>query len=81
MVEYQITTQSHHHPILLIFHLITTMRCCDKGAHMQERLTANRSDLTLQGGHNQHGTQKPCRTTRTYPSPPRLELQNHPIFI
>ena len=29
------------------------------------RDTANRSDLTLQGGPNQHGTQKPCRTPRT----------------
>src|SRR6185312_16984025 len=36
---------------------------------------ANRSDLTLQGGPNQHGTQKPRRTPRTNISPPRLELQ------
>ena len=35
----------------------------------------NRSDLTLQGGPNQHGTQKPRRTPRTDLSPPRLELQ------
>ena len=51
------------------------MRCCDQGAHIRERLTANRSDLTLQGGPNQHGTQKPHRTPRTNLSPPRLELQ------
>ena len=36
---------------------------------------ANRSDLTLQGGPNQHGMQKPRRTPRTNLSPPRLELQ------
>ena len=35
----------------------------------------NRSDLTLQGGPNQHGTQKPRRTPRTNLSPLRLELQ------
>ena len=35
----------------------------------------NRSNLTLQGGPNQHGTQKPRRTSRTNLSPPRLELQ------
>jgi len=51
------------------------MRCCDQGAHIRERLTANRSDLTLQGGPNQHGTQKPRRTPRTNLSPPPLELQ------
>ena len=39
------------------------------------RDTANRSDLTLQGGPNQHGTQKPRRTPRTNLSPLRLELQ------
>ena len=39
------------------------------------RETANRFDLTLQGGPNQHGTQKPRRTPRTNISPPRLELQ------
>ena len=38
------------------------MRCCDQGAHIRERLTANRSDLTLQGGPNQHGTYLPRRT-------------------
>ena len=47
----------------------------DQGAHVRERLTANRFDLTLQGGPNQHGTYKPRRTTRTNHSPPRLELQ------
>ena len=36
---------------------------------------ANRFDLTLQGGPNQHGTPKPRRTPRTDLSPPRLELQ------
>ena len=52
----------------------TTMRRSDQGAHIRERLTANRFDLTLQGGPNQHGTHKPRRTTRTnqpFPSPPR----------
>ena len=57
------------------------MRRSDQGAHVRERLTANRFDLTLQGGSNQHGTQKPRRTTRTYPSPPRLELQDRPTII
>ena len=57
------------------------MRCCDRGAHIRERLTANRSSLTLQGGPNQHGTQKPRRTSRTNISPPRLELQNSCIPI
>ena len=51
------------------------MRCCDQGAHIRERLTANRFDLILQGGPNQHGMQKPRRTPRANPSPPRLELQ------
>src|SRR6185437_15151904 len=51
------------------------MRCCDQGAHIRERLTANRSDLTLQGEPSQHGTSMPRRTTRTNHSPPRLELQ------
>ena len=51
------------------------MRCCDQGAHIRERLAANRSDLTLQGEPNQHGTQRPRRTPRTNLSPPRLELQ------
>ena len=36
---------------------------------------ANRSDLTLQGGPNQHGTYLPRRTIHTNHSPPRLELQ------
>ena len=51
------------------------MRCCDQGAHIRERLTANRSDLTLQGGPNQHGTYLPRRTIHANHSPPRLELQ------
>ena len=40
-----------------MFHIIL-LRCdaVDQGAHIRERLTANRSDLTLQGGPNQHGT-------------------------
>jgi hypothetical protein len=36
---------------------------------------ANRSDLILQGGPNQHGTYEPRRTTRANHSPPGLELQ------
>ena len=35
------------------------MRCCDQGAHIREQLMANRSDLTLQGEPNQHGTSFP----------------------
>ena len=57
------------------------MRHTDQGAHVRERLTANRFDLTLQGEPNQHSTQKPRRTTRTNPSPPRLELQDRPTII
>ena len=59
----------------------TTMRRSDQGAHIRERLTVNRSDLTLQGGPNQHGTRMPRQITSTNPSPPRLELQNHPTYI
>ena len=59
-----------------MFHSIL-LQCdaVDHGAHVRERLTANRFDLTLHGGPNQHGTQKPRRTPRTNLSPPRLELQ------
>ena len=57
------------------------MRRSDQGAHIRERLTANRFDLTLQGGPNQHGTQNPRRTPRTDLSPPRLELQDRPTII
>jgi len=57
------------------------MRRSDQGAHVRERLTANRFDLTLQGGPNQHGTQKPRRTPRTDLSPPRLEQQDRPTII
>ena len=59
-----------------MFHIIL-LRCdaVDQGAHIRECLTANRSDLTLQGGPNQHSTQKPRRTMRANHSPPRLELQ------
>ena len=51
------------------------MRRSDQGAHIRERMTANRSDLTLQGGPNQHGTFLPRRTIHANHSPPRLELQ------
>ena len=51
------------------------MRCCDQGAPIRERLTANRSVIILQGEPNQHGTCMPRRTTHTKHSPPRLELQ------
>ena len=76
MVEQHTIIQCNHHHkcIIQIPYCISTMRCCDQGAHIRERLTAKRSDLTLQGGPNQHGTQKPRRTPRANPSPPRLEL-------
>ena len=64
-----------HHICIIIILSWTTMWLGDQGAHIRERLTANRFDLTLQGGPNQHGTQKPRRTPRTELSPPRLELQ------
>ena len=51
------------------------MRLGDQGAHIRERLTANRSDLTLQGGPNQHGTHLPRRTIRANHSPPYLKLE------
>jgi len=51
------------------------MRRSDQGAHLQERLTANRFDLTLQGGPNQHGTHMSRWTIRTNHSHPHLELQ------
>jgi hypothetical protein len=51
------------------------MRCYNQGAHIRERLMANRSVLTLQGEPNQHGMRMPRWTTRTNHSPPRLELQ------
>ena len=50
------------------------MRFRDQGAHVRERLTANQSDLTLQGEPNKNGMQKPRRTPRTNISPPCLEL-------
>ena len=59
----------------------TTLRRSDQGAHIRERLTANRFDLTLQGGPNQHGTYLPRRTIHANHSPPRLELQNRPTCI
>src|SRR6185503_17288933 len=57
------------------------MRRSDQDAHIRERLTANRFDLTLQGGPNQHGMLKPRRTPHTDLSPPRLELQDRPTII
>ena len=57
------------------------MQCYDQGAHNRERLTANQSDLTLQGGPNQHGTHLLRRTIHANHSPPRLELQNRPTYI
>ena len=65
-----------------MFHIIL-LRCdaVDRGAHIRERLTANRSNLTLQGGPNQHGTQRTRRTSHTNLSPPRLELQDCPTII
>ena len=54
------------------------MRHSDQGAHIRERQMANRFDLTLQGGPNQHGTHLPRRTIRANHSPPRLELQDRP---
>src|SRR6185436_18845892 len=45
------------------------------------RRTADRSDLTLQGGPNQHGTYLPRRTIQTNHSPLRLELQDRPTII
>ena len=49
-----------------MFHSIL-LQCdaLDHGAHVRERLTENRFDLTLQGGPNQHGTHRSRRTTRT----------------
>ena len=81
MVKHIITLQV----IITIYHsyFVSFLRCdaVNRGAHVRERLTANRFDLTLQGGPNQHGTRMPRRTTRTNPSPSRLELQNHPTYI
>jgi len=53
----------------------------DQCAHVRERLTENRSNLTLQGRPNQHGTYLPRRTIRANHSPPRLELQDRPTII
>ena len=57
------------------------MRLGDQGAHIREQLSANRFDLTLQGGPNQHGTYLPRRTIQTNHFPPRLELQDRPTII
>ena len=54
--------------------LDTTQWRSDQGAHVRERLMADRFDLTLQGGPNQHVTRKSRRTPRTDLSPPRLKL-------
>ena len=54
------------------FYHETTMQQRDQGPHNRE---TRRIDLTLQSGPNQHGTQKPRRTSRTNLSPPRIELQ------
>ena len=56
------------------------MRCSDQDAHIWERLTANRFDLTLQGGPNQHGTQKPRWTPRTNFSPSLSRTTEPPHF-
>ena len=65
-----------------MFHIIL-LRCdaVDQGARVQERLAANRFDLTLQGGPNQHGTHRSRQTRRTNHSPPRLELQDRPTSV
>ena len=65
-----------------MFHIIL-LRCdaVDQGVHVRERLTANRFDLTFQGGSNQHDTHKPRQTTRTNLSPSHLELQDRPTII
>ena len=65
-----------------MFHIIL-LRCdaVDQGVHVRERLSANRFDLTFQGGSNQHDTHKPRQTTRTNISPPRLQLQDRPTII
>ena len=55
------------------------MRCCDQGAHNRERLTANRSDLTLQGRPNQHGTYLPHRTIQTNHSPKLCATHPRPV--
>ena len=57
------------------------MRRSDQGAHVRERLTVNRFDLTLQGGPNQHGTHLPRRTIRANHFPLRLELQDRPTSV
>ena len=65
-----------------MFHIIL-LRCdaVDQGAHIREQLTANRSDLTLQGGPNQYDAHLPRWTIHANHSPPRLELQNRPTYI
>ena len=70
---------SNHH---LKFH-IALLRCgaVIKVLISEMRRTADRSDLTLQGGPNQHGTYLPRRTIHANHSPPRLELQNRPTCI
>src|SRR6185437_12223001 len=66
--------------MFLIFYLIR-YGVTKRSRPSYPRDTANRFDLTLQGGPNQHGAYKPRRTTRTKHSPPRLELQDRPTII
>ena len=80
-IDRQTLVRVYLYKIIQVPSHITALRLGDQGAHVRGRLTANRFDLTLQDGPNQHGTQKPGRTTRTNFSPPRLELQNRPTCI
>ena len=59
------------------------MRCWDQGAHIRERLTANRSDLTLQGGPNQtrHAKAPSDPTHQPFPSPPRTTEPPHLLIV
>src|SRR6185437_378421 len=66
--------------MFLIFYLIC-YEVTKRSRPSYPRDTANRSDLTLQGGPNQHGTYRPRRTPRTNHSPPHLELQDRPTII
>ena len=67
---------------IYIYHILTF--CYDAAKRSRPswpRDTANRSDLTFQGGPNQHGTYLPRRTIHTNHSPPRLELQDRPNIM
>ena len=61
--------------IYIIHHLTFCYDAAKRSRPSYLRDTANRFDLTLQGGSNQHDTQKPRRTPRTNLSPLRLELK------